>query len=279
MIEPRHKRISISRQCDLIGFPRASYYYAPQGDSRYNQQMMDLIDEQFTKTPFYGVDRMTAWLRRQGHAVNPKRIRRLMRRMGLEAIYPKKTLSKANPAHKKYPYLLRDVLIDRPDQVWSADITYIRLQHGFVYLVAVMDWHSRYVLAWDISITLDAAFCVQTLERALKISSPDIFNSDQGVQFTSIDFTNILERAGIRISMDGRGRVYDNIFVERLWRTVKYEEVYLHQYLTVADAQRGLGRYFHFYNMERIHESLGYRTPHEVYYEKLLNQKQSIQAA
>ncbi len=235
MIEPKHKKISISRQCDLIGLPRASYYYAPKSDDRYNQRMMNMIDEQFTKTPFYGVPRMTAWLRRQDHEVNPKRVRRLMRKMGLEAIYPKKMLSKAHPAHKKYPYLLRDVVIDHPDQAWCTDITYIRLQQGFVYLVAIMDWHSRYVLAWDISITLDAAFCIRTLERALKLSSPDIFNSDQGVQFTSADFTNILEREGVRISMDGRGRVYDNIFVERLWRTVKYEEVYLHQYLTVAE--------------------------------------------
>jgi putative transposase len=279
MIEPKHKRISMSHQCDLIGLPRASYYYAPKGDDRYNQQMMNLIDEQFTKTPFYGVPRITACLRRQGHEVNPKRIRRLMRRMGLEAIYPKKRLSKAHPARKKYPYLLRDVLIDRPDQAWCADITYVRLQQGFVYLVAIMDWHSRYVLAWDISITMDAAFCIQALEQALTISRPEIFNSDQGVQFTSADFTSVLEREGVRISMDGRGRVYDNIFVERLWRSVKYEEVYLHQYLTVADARRGLERYFHFYNMERIHESLGYQTPHEIYYEKPLNQKQTKQAA
>jgi putative transposase len=234
---------------------------------------MNLIDEQFTQTPFYGVPRMTAWLRRQDHEVNPKRIRRLMRRMGLEAVYPKKKLSRANPGHKKYPYLLRDILIDRPDQAWCTDITYIRLQQGFVYLVVIMDWHSRYVLAWDISITLDAAFCVEALNRALMISRPEIFNSDQGVQFTSDDFTKILEREGVRISMDGRGRVYDNIFVERLWRTVKYEEVYLHQYLTVADARKGLGRYFHFYNVERIHESLGYKTPHEIYFHKPLDQQ------
>jgi len=279
MIEPKHKRISVSRQCDLIGLPRASYYYVPKDDDPYNQLLMNLIDEQFTKAPFYGVDRMTAWLRREAHAVNPKRIRRLMRRMGLEAIYPKKKLSKANSAHKKYPYLLKDVLVATPDEVWSTDITYIRLQHGFVYLVAIMDWHSRYVLAWDISITLDAAFCIQALERALKISRPGIFNSDQGVQFTSVDFTSILEREGIRISMDGRGRVYDNIFVERLWRTVKYEEVYLNHYLTVADARKGLERYFNFYNMERIHESLGYRTPYEVYYEKPATRQQPKQAA
>lgn len=278
MIEPKHKRLSISRQCDLIGLPRASYYYAPKSDDRYNQLMMNMIDEQFTKTPFYGVPRMTAWLRRQGHEVNHKRIRRLMRKMGLEAIYPKKNLSKAHPAHKKYPYLLRDVVVDHPDQAWCADITYVRLQQGFVYLVVIMDWHSRYVLAWDISITLDAAFCIRTLERALKISRPDIFNSDQGVQFTSADFTNILEKEGVRISMDGRGRVYDNIFVERLWRTIKYEEVYLHQYLTVADSRWGLERYFLFYNTERIHESLGYKTPHETYFTKPLEQ-QTKQAA
>lgn len=279
MIEPKHERITISRQCELIGLPRASYYYAPRGEDSYNQRMMNLIDEEFTKRPFYGVPRMTAWLRRQGHQVNPKRIRRLMRRMGLEAIYPKKTLSRSHPEHKKYPYLLRDMLIERPDQVWCADITYIRLQQGFVYLVAIMDWYSRYVLAWDISITLDADFCIQTLERALSISRPEIFNSDQGVQFTSGNFTNVLEREGIRISMDGRGRAYDNIFVERLWRTVKYEEVYLHQYLTVADTRRGLNRYFHFYNMERMHESLGYKTPYEVYRDMALNNQKHKQAA
>lgn len=278
MIEPPHKKIGIGRQCDLLGLPRSSYYYAPKGDDGYNRLMMNLIDEQFTKTPFYGVPRMTAWLRREGHDVNSKRIRRLMRTMGLSAIYPKK-LSKAHPAHKKYPYLLRDMVIERPDQAWCADITYIRLQQGFVYLVVIMDWHSRYVLAWDMSITLDAAFCIETLKRALMISRPEIFNTDQGVQFTSDDFTEVLEREGICISMDGRGRVYDNIFVERLWRTVKYEEVYLHQYSTVADARRGLRRYFHFYNAERIHESLGYKTPHEVYCDKKPSDQRGKQAA
>ena len=196
-----------------------------------------------------------------------------MRKMGLEAIYPKKNLSKAHPDHKKYPYLLKDVVIDHPDQVWGVDITYIRLQHGFVYLVAVMDWHSRYVLAWDISTTMDIAFCTRALENALKISNPEIFNSDQGSQFTSNDFTGILEREGIRISMDGRGRAYDNIFVERLWRSVKYEEVYLHQYLTVPEARKSLNKYFMFYNTERIHESLGYKTPYEIYFKELLEQQ------
>jgi len=236
MIEPGNDKITVSRQCDLIGLCRASYYYESVRDDSYNQPIINLIDEQFTKTPFYGVPRITECLRIKGHEVNHKRIRRLMRQMGLEAIYPKKKLSKAHPDHKKYPYLLRDVVIDHSDQVWSVDLTYIRMQDGFVYLCAIMDWYSRYVLAWDISITMDAAFCTRTLEKALTISKPKIFNSDQGSQFTRADFTGILEREGISISMDGR--VYDNIFVERLWRTVKYEEVYLHHYLTVSEARR-----------------------------------------
>lgn len=279
MIEPEHKIITVARQCGLLNLPRSSYYYVSGKDDRYNLFLMNLIDEQYTKMPFCGVAKMTAWLHRQGHFVNQKRVRRLMRFMGLEAIYPKPNLSKASPEHKKYPYLLRNMTIDHPDQVWVADITYIRMQQGFIYLVAIMDWYSRYVLAWDISITLDADFCIRALERALSISRPEIFNSDQGVQFTSGNFTNVLERDGIRISMDGRGRAYDNIFVERLWRTVKYEEVYLHQYLTVADARRGLIRYFHFYNMERIHESLGYKTPYEVYRRTALNSQEPKQAA
>ena len=278
MIEPKHKKITISRQCDLIGISRASYYYESQRDDSYNQLIMNLIDEQFTKTPFYGVPRITESLRIKGHTVNPKRVRRLMRKMGLEAIYPKKKLSKPHPAHKKYPYLLRDVVIDHPDQVWGVDITYLRLQHGFIYLVAIIDWYSRYVLAWDISITMDAGFCTRTLEKALMISKPEIFNSDQGSQFTSADFTGILEREGIKISMDGRGRVFDNIFVERLWRTVKYEEVYLHNYLTVSDARRNINKYFLFYNTERIHESLGYKTPYEIYFKEPFKQ-QTKQAA
>lgn len=273
MIELRHDKITMSRQCDLIGLCRASYYYESVRDDSYNQLIMNLIDEQFTKTPFYGVPRITECLRIKGHEVNHKRIRRLMRKMGLEAIYPKKKLSTAHPDHKKYPYLLRDVVIDHTDQVWSVDITYIRLQHGFVYLCAVMDWHSRYVMAWDISITMDAAFCTRTLEKALTISKPEIFNSDQGSQFTSADFTGILEREGIRISMDGRGRVFDNIFVERLWRTVKYEEVYLHNYLTVSEARRSLNKYFLFYDTERIHKSLGYKTPYEIYFKEPFNQQ------
>jgi putative transposase len=232
---------------------------------------MNLIDEQFTRTPFYGVDKMAAWLRRQDHEVNAKRVRRLMRLMGLEAIYPKPKLSLGNQAHKKYPYLLRQLVIDHPDQVWCSDITYIRMLHGFVYLMAIMDWYSRFVLAWEISTTLDSAFCLSALDQALLLSKPVIFNTDQGTQFTSVEFTGRLEKENIRISMDGRGRFIDNIFVERLWRSVKYEEVYLHDYETVSDTRKGLSRYFLFYNMERIHESLGYKSPYEVYVKERLN--------
>jgi len=227
---------------------------------------MNLIDEQFTKTPFYGVARMTAWFRAVGHLVNAKRVRRLMRLMGLEAIYPKPHTSQSGPDHKIYPYLLKGVTIDCPDQAWCTDISYIRLAHGFVYLVVVMDWYSRYILSWKLSIMLEKEFRLEALERALWISKPGIFNSDQGAQFTSDEFTERLEEAGVWISMDGRRRLYDNIFVERFWRTIKYEEVYLHDYRTVQEARQRLAAYFHFYNTERLHESLGYRTPHEVYF-------------
>lgn len=271
MIDPGNAMITISRQCDLLDLSRSSYYYGSQRDETYNLGLMNLIDEQFTRTPFYGVERMTAWLRRQGQEVNRKRVRRLMRLMGLEAIYPKQRLSLPNQAHKKYPYLLRNLAIVHPDQVWCTDITYIRMIHGFVYLTAVMDWYSRFVLAWEISTTLDSSFCVSAMDQALELSKPQIFNTDQGSQFTSLEFTKRLEQQDIRISMDGRGRVYDNIFVERLWRSVKYEEVYLHQYQTVSEARNGLARYFLFYNMERLHETLGYRTPYEVYVKERLN--------
>ncbi|MEK7851911.1 MAG: IS3 family transposase, partial [Deltaproteobacteria bacterium] len=222
----------MSRQCRLLSLSRAAYYYQPKEKDRLNATLTRLLDEQYTKTPFYGVPRMTAWLKRQGYEVNRKRIRRLLRLMGLEAVYPKPWLSKPAKDHKKYPYLLRGVVIERPDHVWSTDITYIRLKQGFIYLVAVMDWHSRYVLSWETSTTLDKEFCIKALEMALMVSKPDIFNSDQGSQFTSLEFTERLERLGVSISMDGRGRAMDNIFVERLWRTVKYEEVYLKSYET-----------------------------------------------
>jgi len=276
MIEPKNKKITIARQCELLHISRSSYYYISGKDDQYNQLLMNLIDEQYTRTPFYGVAKMTAWLRRQGHLVNHKRVRRLMRTMGLEAIYPKPNLSKASPEHKKYPYLLKNIVIDHPDQVWSTDITYIRMQQGFIYLVAIMDWYSRYVLTWDISITLDAGFCIETLKRALQFSQPEIMNTDQGVQFTSTAYTGILEGKAIQISMDGRGRAFDNIFVERLWRSVKYEEVYLHQYVTVSEARHNLEKYFQFYNTERIHESLGYRTPYEVYFKEAPEAKEAV---
>ncbi len=258
--------IGISRQSELLGLCRSSYYYSSQRDDSYNLMLMRLIDEQFTRTPFYGVPKMTAWLRSVGHPVNHKRVRRLMRQMGLEAIYPKPRLSQSHPEHKIYPYLLKGVTIDHADQVWCADITYIRLLHGFVYLVVVMDWYSRYILSWELSLTLEKEFCIQALESSLWISKPEIFNTDQGAQFTSEEFTGRLAEAGIRVSMDGRRSLYDNIFVERLWRTVKYEEVYLYDYQRIREARDGLGRYFQFYNTERLHETLGSRTPHEVYF-------------
>ena len=222
MINLEHPTISIERQCELIGLNRSTYYYQSQRDDRYNQLLMRLIDAEYTRHPFYGIRRITQVLKRQGHSVNHKRIARLMSRMGLEAIYPKPNVSKASNAHPKYPYLLRGLDIEYPDQVWSSDITYVRTRHGFVYLVAVIDWFSRYVLSFEISISLDADFCVKSLKKALTISKPEIFNTDQGSQFTSDDFTGCLAKADIRISMDGRGRALDNVFVERLWRSVKY---------------------------------------------------------
>jgi len=266
-VEPGHKKIPVRRQCELLGLSRSSLYYKSCRDTQYNEQLMRLLDEQYIETPFYGIAKMTEWLRRQGHYVNHKRVRRLMRQMGLEAIYPrrKRSLSIPDSQHKIYPYLLRDVQIISPDQVWSADITYVRMYRGWLYLVAVMDWFSRYVLTWEVSVTLEADFCVSALQQALSFGRPDIFNTDQGSQFTSIDFTKVLLDAGIQISMDGKGRVFDNIFVERLWRTIKVEEVYLRDYQTVAEATYSLGRYFEFYNNQRLHQALGYRTPAEVY--------------
>jgi putative transposase len=226
---------------------------------------MSLIDEQYTRYPFYGVPKMTGWLRSEGHRINPKRVRRLMRLMGLEAIYPKPHLSKAAPGHQIYPYLLRGVKIERVNQVWSTDITYIGLVSGFVYLVAIIDWYSRYVLSWEVSTTLESDFCMSALDRALHLAKPEIFNSDQGSQFTSTAFTSILKEHQVAISMDGRGRALDNIFVERLWRSVKYEEVYLNRYETVLQTITSLRRYFQFYNGDRLHQSLGYQTPAAVY--------------
>jgi putative transposase len=265
LIDMKHSRLSVLRQCDLVGLSRSSLYYRAQGEDGYNQQLMRSIDRQYTSTPFFGVRRMTAMLRRDGHAVNDKRVRRLMRVMGLETIYPKPRTSLKNQANPVYPYLLKALLIDRPDQVWATDITYIPLQRGWVYVAAVMDWFSRYVLAWEMSITLDSSFCVDALKSALGLGTPQIFNSDQGSQFTSEVFTDVLKGAGVRISMDGVRRAYDNIFVERLWRSLKYEEVYLRDYGTPLEARRGIGDWFEFYNRVRPHQSLDYRTPAEVY--------------
>ncbi len=264
-VEPGHEQISVARQCALLGLGRSSYYYQPTGESAENLTLLRLLDEQYTRTPFYGVRRMTAVLRAAGYAVNPKRVRRLLRTLGLETLYPRPNTSAAAPGHRLYPYLLRGVPVERVDQVWSTDITYIRLRAGFVYLVAVLDWFSRYVLAWRLSNTLEVGFCLEALEAALERGQPEVFNSDQGAQFTSVAFTGRLEAAGVRISMDGRGRALDNVFVERLWRTVKYEEVYLQEYASMGEAQRGLGTYFSFYNEERPHQALAYRPPARVY--------------
>jgi len=226
---------------------------------------MRLIDEEYIRHPFKGSRRMRVHLKALGHTVNRKRVQRLMRQMGIEAIYPKPNLSCPDNTARKYPYLLRGLDINRPDQVWCTDITYIRLATGFVYLTVIMDWHSRYILSWELSNTLDSGFCVLALERALAMGCPGIFNSDQGVQFTSEDFTGVLNGRGVQISMDGRGRAMDNIFVERLWRTVKYEDIYLYDYRTMQEAYNGIKQYFEFYNNERQHQSLGYKTPKEVY--------------
>jgi putative transposase len=268
MINEGYREISVKRQCELVGLARSTLYYRAQPFSTEDLKLMELLDRQYTRCPFYGSRRLKAWLGVHGWRVNRKRVRRLMGLMGLEAIYPKPHLSRGGKEHKKYPYLLRGVEISRVNQVWSADITYIRLRHGFLYLVAVMDWYSRYVLAWDTSISLDNDFCVRALERALGRACPQVFNTDQGVQFTSGSFVEILENKGIHVSMNGKGRALDNVFVERLWRSLKVEEVYIKDYETVIEAVEGLDRYFGFYNEERLHQALGYRTPASVYRER-----------
>jgi len=267
LIEPDHPVLSIRRQCELLGLNRASYYYQPATESPLNLTLMRLIDEQYLRTPFYGYRKMTEHLRqKKQYQVNAKRVRRLMQLMGLHAVGPKPKTSLSSPEHKIYPYLLQGVTIDRVNQVWSADITYVPMCQGFLYLVAILDWHSRYVLAWQVSNTLDGHFCRVALNQALRQANPEIFNTDQGAQFTAHLFTDRLAQAGIQISMDGRGRVFDNIFIERLWRTVKYEHIYLHDYTTGPDLIAGLTDYFHFYNYDRFHQSLDYRTPADVYF-------------
>ena len=271
MVSTKDTVMSIRKQCQLLGVNRSGLYYRNRGESVYNIELMNMIDEEFTKYPHMGVPSMTAYLRDKGKKCGLKRVRRLMRKMGLEAIYPKPKTSIANKQHKTYPYLLTDVEIERPNQVWSTDITYIRLRHGFAYLVAIMDWHSRSVLSWRLSNTMDASFCLEALDEALaKYGNPEIFNSDQGAQFTSEAFISRLVDRHISISMDGRGRAFDNIFIERLWRTVKYQNVYIKGYETMEEAQQGLDEYFRYYNHERLHQSLDYKRPWDVYMSKTL---------
>jgi putative transposase len=266
MLKPEHPDLSLAGQCGVLGISRSSVYYKKRPASEADLALMRLIDEQYLKTPFYGSRSMRNYLRRLGHKINRKRVQRLMRLMGLEAIYPKPKTSKQHPEHKIYPYLLKDLVIDRPNQVWAADITYIPMRRGFMYLVAVMDWYSRKVLSWKLSNTLEAEFCVAALEEAIKsYGCPEIFNTDQGSQFTSEAFTGLLASHAIQISMDGKGRFHDNIFIERLWWTVKHQYLYLRTFDGGSDLQRGLKGWFCFYNRERPHQSLNNKTPDEVY--------------
>lgn len=266
LVDTIHPNLSIRRQCDLLGLPRSSYYYEPVVETPTNLHLMRLIDEQYLRTPYLGYPRMTVYLQRLGFAVNEKRVYRLMRRMGLQAVYPRPKTSGANKAHQIYPYLLKDVAVEQPNFVWCADITYVPVVGGFMYLVAIMDWYSRYVLSWELSNSLDRFFCLDALDVALATAQPTIFNTDQGAQFTSHDFTGRLKQAGIQISMDGRGRMMDNIFIERLWRSVKYEDIYLRQYETVPQLFHGLTDYFTLYNEFRPHQALNYATPAEVHF-------------
>jgi putative transposase len=269
MIDHDHPELSLVRQSSLLGISRSSLYYQPVPASGEDLELMALMDRQYLKTPFYGSRKMAAWLRAQGHQVNRKRVRRLMQVMGLEAIYRRPNTSKPAPEHKVYPYLLKGLEINRVNQVWTADITYIPMGRGFLYLVAIMDWYSRYVLAWRLSNTMEVGFCLEALEEALSQGRPEIFNTDQGSQFTSDAFTGILLEQGIQVSMDGKGRYTDNIFVERLWRSIKYEEVYLKAYQNRSEARAGIGAYLDFYNQERPHQALGYQTPGDVFQEGL----------
>jgi putative transposase len=268
LVERADGELSVRRQCELLGVPRSGLYYRTAAESEENVRLMRRLDELYTAHPYYGVRRMVVSLGDEGWAVNPKRVRRLLRVMGLEAIYPQRRGSQPGKGHRIYPYLLREVCVERVDQVWSADITYIRAARSWLYLVAVMDWFSRYVLSWRLAASLESDFCVEALQAALRHRGrrrPEVFNTDQGAQFTSTDFTGALIRRGVSVSMDGRGRCLDNIFIERLWRSVKYEEVYLKDYQQSCEAEGGLSRYFRFYNRERPHQALGYRTPAEVY--------------
>ena len=266
MVDPQHAGLSITRQCRLVSITRSSFYYASRGESPLNLRLMRRIDAQFLETPFYGSRQMTRWLRRQGNTVSRKRVRRLMRLLGVHALFQRPRTSQPHPAHRIYPYLLRDLPITRPNHVWCTDVTYIPLQRGFLYLVAVMDWASRKVLSWRLSNTLDAHFCVEALQEALEYyGPPEIFNSDQGSQCTSVDFTDVLKEAGIRISMDGKGRWMDTVFIERLWCSLKYECVYLSEFATGSQARTGIGGWMDFYDRRRPHSALNDLTPEEAY--------------
>jgi putative transposase len=266
LIEPEHPELSLRRQCELVGLNRSSWYYQPARESPLNLLLMRLLDEQYTRTPFYGWPRMTTYLQDRGYPVNHKRVQRLLRKMGLVAVYPQPRTTLNNPEHRVYPYRLRDLVVTQPNQVWCADITYIRLTGGFMYLVAIMDWFSRYILTWELSNTLDGHFCLSALRESLRHEQPAIFNTDQGAQFTATAFTTTLEQADVLISMDGRGRAMDNIFIERFWRTLKYEDIYLKEYADVPALFTGLTRYMQFYNHERRHQSLKNCTPAQVYF-------------
>jgi putative transposase len=270
LLDPEHQAISLRRQCELLELNRSNIYYRPREGSSEKCKLLRLIDEIYTRSPYYGARRIAAELNRMnlGFAVDRKRVGRLMEEMGIEAIYPKPKLSRSDKEHTKYPYLLKGVEIERSNQVWGTDITYIPTNRGHVYLVAIMDWYSRYVLSWEVSNSLEAFFCIVALERAFRrYGNPDIFNSDQGSQYTGEDFQNVLQASGrVRVSMDGRGRCMDNIFTERLWRSIKYEEVYIGVYENLTQARAGLDQYLTFYNGSRLHQALGYKTPAEVYF-------------
>jgi len=267
-IEAEHDSLSVSQQCQLLNLSRSSFYYRPVETDLYELELMRQIDRVYTDYPFYGRRRITWVLQNEGFQINPKRVGRLMNVMGIQAIYPRPKTSQANLQNKIYPYLLKGLEITRPDQVWATDITYIPMQQGFVYLAAILDWYSRYVVSWALSTSLEVLLCLEALNRALEINIPEYFNSDQGSQYTSQEHTALLLQNSILISMDGRGRYLDNIFVERLWRTVKYEEVYLKQYAFVSEARESIGAYLHFYNTKRPHQSLGYQTPETIYLQK-----------
>jgi putative transposase len=265
LLEPEHERLSVRKQCEILDINRSNIYYVKKGVDRATLDLMRLIDEIYTKYPFFGTRQMSSYLRLNGHDIGRERVRSIYSKLGLHALCPSPHTSKPHPKHKVYPYLLRNVDVLVNDQVWSSDITYLRLRKGFAYLVAIIDWYSRYVLDWELSINLEADFCIETLERTLKKGRCEIFNTDQGAQFTSHGFTGLLLANGVNISMDGKGRALDNIFVERLWRSVKYEKIYLQEWDTLSEVRQGLKEYFQFYNFERPHQSLGGTAPASVY--------------